>query len=372
MLAGALTKALDTAGPIQCLATECIDLFNDALRGYAKGLGTVSNEENSQKYRENSHEDLHRIIARLAECHEAFEAWLSFASVFAGSDKCLEYRIRTHKATQDIIIRLLEVLRQNLFFGLLNLIARLDCSCTAKIVTVSCELTQKVPDLDEDSVVSIALAATADVLRDLNKLVLVIRQSSRSSALTVARNFANVHSGLKHFESLVLVALEALYPNIPESLRKHLCNTLTDRYARLEYDAHRRGKKRKRYSVQVHRVEGTKDQKKSQPAQQGHLKKMEIPIQSLGTQEVSEMPQEMVLSSIDTKEFSRNLAPEHRGTPRSIRTLSVYNADTTIHEPELPRLQDMKTEVECDWCGKMLDQSMLDNNSWSTSGRLVA
>jgi hypothetical protein len=219
--------------------------------------------------------------------------------------------------------------------------------------------------------VSIALAATKDVLRDLNTIVLTIRQSSRSSVLNLARNYAISNSGLEYLENLVLVALEALYPNAPEGLRQHLCNTMTDRYARLEHDAHRRGKTSNWSWPVIRQVDELKDlDKGKQPIENMESKYMTY--QEPKTQHMEIMDQEAQanpLSSIDTTDLRRKLVPS--ATPRSIRSLSVYKADTGLHEPPLPQFQGTDTEVECEWCGDMLDGSILDDEGWSTSGRLV-
>lgn len=85
------------------------------------------------------------------------------------------------------------------------------------------------------------LAGIEDAISRLNKLAIAIRQSSRSTAIRRARKFAAENADLSGFEQIARAALESLYPNAPESLRIHLCNTITDRYAKLEFLKHKHG-----------------------------------------------------------------------------------------------------------------------------------
>jgi hypothetical protein len=90
---------------------DCLSLFEEILNDY------ILSEENPHQATEDSPEDHNELLSQVAEYENAFNAWTTFASVFAASNQSLEYRIRKHKETHDIIIRLLELLRQNLFFG---------------------------------------------------------------------------------------------------------------------------------------------------------------------------------------------------------------------------------------------------------------
>jgi hypothetical protein len=90
---------------------DCLSLFEEILNGY------ISSDENPQQATQDSQDDRNELLSQVAEYEDGFNAWTAFASVFAASDQSLEYRIRNHKETHDIIIRLLELLRQNLFFG---------------------------------------------------------------------------------------------------------------------------------------------------------------------------------------------------------------------------------------------------------------
>lgn len=77
-----------------------------------------------------------------------------------------------------------------------------------------------------------------NTLSSLTRLAITIRQPSRPVVETLARNYATTSQSLDELENITLISLEILYPNAPESLRKQLCDTMTDRYAKLVYYKH--------------------------------------------------------------------------------------------------------------------------------------
>lgn len=80
------------------LATDCNELFEEII-----DAGTVNQEE---------------PISQTIKYRDAFTAWASFVCVFAEPESSLDCRLQKHASVQDIIIRLLELLRQNLFIGM--------------------------------------------------------------------------------------------------------------------------------------------------------------------------------------------------------------------------------------------------------------
>lgn len=218
------------------------------------------------------------------------------------------------------------------------------------------------------------LTGIQDSMTRLNKLALTIRQSSRSAAITLARNYATANADLDDLEHLVSIALETLYPNAPESLRKQLCDTMTDRYAKLEYNAYRQGKSQAR---PLRRLEPGGGTTARGDKGQARASSMVFPSTSLkdpyheqeDTQALEQTRQRKPLSSIDTRLLRENLGHDHIPTPQSRRTLSVYQADDGLHEPPPPRFEDGGTHTECEWCHEMIDRSLLRDQSWSDLGR---
>lgn len=55
------------------------------------------------------------IALWVGEYYHRFDAWALFLCVFDADNACLDYRLRNVPAIQDMIIRLLEILRRNVF-----------------------------------------------------------------------------------------------------------------------------------------------------------------------------------------------------------------------------------------------------------------
>jgi len=84
----------EETGPIHLLAGDCGDLF--------------------QEIRENN--KVSPSLKRyLDEYSDRFDSWASFLGIFAGETASLDYRLRRHQDFQDMVTRLLDILRRNLF-----------------------------------------------------------------------------------------------------------------------------------------------------------------------------------------------------------------------------------------------------------------
>lgn len=86
------------AGPISLMARDCRNLF-------------VKWEKRLEK--DSRLDDLD--VA--AEYYETFEASAAYLGVFSGKLASLDYRLRRHPSIQDLVMRLLDILRHNLFYG---------------------------------------------------------------------------------------------------------------------------------------------------------------------------------------------------------------------------------------------------------------
>lgn len=84
--------------PMRFLATDCNELFEQIIKA-----SSVNQRE---------------IISQTIVYRDAFSALTSFLCFFSEPGSSLDYRLRRHESIQDIMIRLLELLRQNLFIGL--------------------------------------------------------------------------------------------------------------------------------------------------------------------------------------------------------------------------------------------------------------
>jgi hypothetical protein len=88
--------------PIRLMAEDCDRLFHDCL---ARSLAS------------HEHPLPLQVSHTMREYHHRFDGWCTFLGVFANEITNLDYRLRNHEALQDMVIRMLDMLRQNLFLG---------------------------------------------------------------------------------------------------------------------------------------------------------------------------------------------------------------------------------------------------------------
>lgn len=90
-------EALEDKEPIFELATECEKLFDEQIERLK-----VDGEPDS--------------MTILAELRQRFANWAAFLGVFAESKVCLDRRLRHHVEIQDQVLRLLDIMQQNLTY----------------------------------------------------------------------------------------------------------------------------------------------------------------------------------------------------------------------------------------------------------------
>jgi hypothetical protein len=88
--------------PIRLMAKDCNELFAECLA------------RSSAIHRQPLSLQLLRTIK---EYYHRFDGWCTFLGVFAVENAALDYRLRRHVSLQDMLIRMIDMLRQNLFLS---------------------------------------------------------------------------------------------------------------------------------------------------------------------------------------------------------------------------------------------------------------
>ena len=204
----------------------------------------------------------------------------------------------------------------------------------------------------------------------LNKLGIWIRSLSRSDATARARTLAKaLNLDLRGFEETAYLALERLYPNCTESLRQQLANSMTDRYAKLQYEAYRKGalatKSPSRDDAQTPAPPGIQPPwtpaggAARGPKEGKHVAFDDLPASSLATDAVNNKPFRM----------ESEITPGSRSTAQTKSILDPGRA-----EPPMPVLEDGKHHAKCEWCFLTLDKNAFREKNgrrvaWSRKGR---
>lgn len=83
--------------PIFEVASECENLFLEQIARLKNGA------------------DLNAIKV-VGEYQQRFQAWAAFLGVFAVPEMCLDRRLRRHIEVQDLVLRLLDIIKRNLSY----------------------------------------------------------------------------------------------------------------------------------------------------------------------------------------------------------------------------------------------------------------
>ena len=152
----------DQKDPIKSMVVDCNDLFRS-------GLARSADTDRS----------LPAMVLRfLNDYQRRFEGWCAYLSVFALRERAsLDYRLRDHPSLQDMIMRLLDILRDNLL-----MVTDHEPLCNAS------SSPQEVTELP--SGFQVGFTGIKESIHRLNKLGVTIRGSSRSTLVARARRFA--------------------------------------------------------------------------------------------------------------------------------------------------------------------------------------
>jgi hypothetical protein len=216
-------------------------------------------------------------------------------------------------------------------------------------------------------------AGIEEAISRLNRLAIAIRQSSRSVATTRARRYAAENRYLSEFEEAARSALESLYPNASESLRSHLCNTMTDRYAKLEFQRHKYGKAEERPPDQVSETKSSLETLRREEETPSKATAPQGPSHMQFTPSRKPPAHRLPLPTLDRSLLHENLGLKRPMTKQpASRAVSVFRADEILHEPPTPVFEAGETKSDCEWCRRGLFLSDLSKpGRWSDRGKWV-
>ncbi|KAF3907985.1 hypothetical protein ABW20_dc0101556 [Dactylellina cionopaga] len=346
--------------PIYLMAYDCSELFNKCLD---------SSSNSPQQFPSFQ-------VARFAQEYQGrFNAWASFLGVFAGEKACIDHRLRHHPALQDMVIRLLDILRRNLLLVSVYI-------CEGPTIAQG---SANIIDAAGDHIMkeglpfnlNVAFSSIEESITRLNKLGIAIRISSRSTAVARARNFASQNPELirlSEFEDRAYLALQSLYPNASESLRQQLGDSMTDRYARSQYELYRM------------RAQDSPDPSANAPDPSPSSHEQIIPDSPTIKQGATGSPKEkqritvnfrsFSQSSIDTRRLHANLEEAiTTGTAQKLKHPKTLTAHTNRQrEPPYPKFENGEDYTSCIWCFQIIDRSLIHtgqngNTTWSEEGR---
>ncbi|KAH0532089.1 hypothetical protein TsFJ059_000827 [Trichoderma semiorbis] len=276
-----------------------------------------------------------------AEFQQRFAVWAAHLGVFARKSQCLDTRLQNHPDLQDLVARLLDVLRRSLQ------------QCVADTSSQG----------EEEAVPTAALKSVDDTLTRLNRLGVTIRQSGRGKFDARAKKFA-AGLDLSLFAFLCANAVQALYPGAHQSLKDYLSKSMTDRYARMLFlgSRHKKLETRRERRIglsPIHEVPNGETQSSDPVIQLAVMPKNPILANILRPPSAPSLSD---LSSVNMYQIRNRLRPPDEASTRFHKTSSIQVNQGNY--PRLPTTENGSSIFTCHWCSELLSKKTLSESEW--------
>lgn len=329
-----MTLNLDSEDLLYRLACECEGLFDHLQEILPKTMLEVT------------------IINLFADFQQRFSIWGAHLGVFARKSQCLDTRLRNLPDLQDLVARLLDILRRSLQ----------QCKNEANNQE---EAYQAPMDFDEShrkaSIQMAALTAIDNTLSRLNRLGVTIRRSSHGKIDMRAKIFTAALD-LDSFAYLCAKAVHALYPDAHQSLKDYLCKSMIDRYGKILFlnSRHKKLETRREPRLGLSPIleypnnETQTNVPMAQPARAipvvANLQKPHPPLSRSD------------LSSVNIQEIKRRLRLPYEASTNFHKTTSVQVNQGNYPRP--PVANGDNDNFACDWCSELLNKKTLSESEW--------
>lgn len=328
---------LDNEDLIYRLACECEGLF-DQLR---EALATIRPEV--------------ALVELCAEFQQRFAIWAAHLGVFARKSQCLDTRLRNLADIQDLVVRLLDILRRSLQ----------QC----KVEATSQRERDPVPaGVDESRpkaspIQAASMGAIDDTLTRLNRLGVTIRQSSSGKIDTRANKFA-AGLNLKPFADLCANTVQALYPSAHQSLKDYLSKSMTDRYARMQFlnSRHKKLEIRREPRMGLPPIVGVPNNKtQTNVSIAQSARAIQTPV-ATNLLRPPTAPSQSDLSTVNIQQIRSRLRPPDETSTKFHKTSSIQVKQGNYPQP--PVTNGNSTYFTCEWCFELLSRETLSESGW--------
>jgi hypothetical protein len=294
---------------------------------------------------------LEATIELCAEFQQRFAIWTAYLGVFARKSQCLDTRLRDLPDLQDLVARLLDILRHSL----LHIIAEIESLREAEMAQSSGSECVN----EASQVQKAALESIDDTLTRLTRLGTTIRQSS-SRLDTRVKKFA-AGQNLDPFAYLCANAVKTLYPGAHQSLKEYLSKSMTTRYANMLFSSSRRAKlgARREKLPTIEEIPNEKTQANyfidpsakiiMNPAS-SHLRLQPY------------APSVSDLSSVDSQQIKIGSRDQVEISTKHHKTSSVQVK--LGYYPRMPGTESGGNIFSCQWCGESLNRKLFSETSW--------
>lgn len=287
------------------------------------------------------------------EFQQRFAIWAAYLGAFARKSQCLDTRLRDLPDLQDLVARLLDILRHSL----LHIITEIENQGKVEMVRSS----DKECMSEASQVQKAALETIDDTLTRLTRLGTTIRQSSSSRLDTRVRKFA-AGQNLDPFAYLCTNAVQTLYPGAHQALRDYLSNSMTTRYTNMLFSNSRRANLGARRSNNLPKI-------KEVPSEMTQTNfPIDLPANKITSPAISRLrkkshaPSASDLSIVDYQQIKVGSRHEDDVSTKHHKTSSVQIK--LGYYPRIPSTEAGRNIFSCHWCGETLSKKNLSETSW--------
>ncbi|KAL6884145.1 hypothetical protein HDV57DRAFT_446840 [Trichoderma longibrachiatum] len=295
------------------------------------------------------------LVRLCSEFQQRFAIWAAHLGVFARKSQCLDTRLRNIPDLQDLVARLLDILRRSLQ----------QCTAEPPCQRENDEVMTDIHELPSGAlrIQTADLKTIDDTLTRLNRVGVTVRQSGRGKLDTRAKRFA-AGLNLSSFAHLCANAVQALYPSAHQSLKDHLTRSMTDRYARMLFLDSRHQNLQARRNLHaglppIHEV----------PSDEMTPSGPSIPprtaIKNSAIQKLFRQPSALSqsdLSSVNLQQIRSRLRPPDEASTKFHKTSSIQVNQGNY--PRIPATTDDSTVITCQWCSEPLTKKTLSESEW--------
>ncbi|KAK5987383.1 Kinesin light chain 1 [Cladobotryum mycophilum] len=325
--------------PIFELACECEKLFSEQMLR-AKNEADINGAKVMEEYQQR------------------FAAWAAFLGVFAVPEMCLDRRLRRHIEIQDLVLRLLDIMKRNLthLFQTDNTLDRKDIKTTNSNEPLSHQLQISVE----------SLSGIEGAVERLNRLGAAIQRSLVANQITKVRKFAESFNSTS-FEEVAHLAINSIYPGANTTLLEQLVRAMTEMYEKFCFRQSRQKKLQHRTRTPLSIINEepassaeAETSKVSQPlissTQQDLSKPLSRPIPRYHSDHISHRSKNSKLTSLDSREFE-NMRRQWKGGSVKSNTRSIL-----VHQIDYPRSSN--EGLVCEWCFCPLLKDEFEGEKW--------
>ncbi|KAL7946792.1 hypothetical protein V8C42DRAFT_318821 [Trichoderma barbatum] len=328
---------IESSEPIFELASECEKLFSEQI----------------SRLKDEDDPNGTRVVG---EYQQRFSAWAAFLGVFAVPEMCLDRRLQRHVDIQDLVLRLLDIMKRNLtyLFEAENASDEANNSDGASSSQLQLHISIE------------SLRGIEGAIERLLHLGGTIQLSSEASQTTKLGKFAEKFD-YTSFEAVARLAISSFYPDATPSLLEHLARAMIDMYQKFHYRRSRQVRLQARPQVllstideepapQIAADEWRADPLPASPPTENIYKRLARPIVMSHLGARSHQSRDSKPTSLDSQEFKR-LFPQRKDGSVKSKTRSI--AANLVAYPQPP-----EEGLVCDWCFSPLPEEEFKGDKW--------